>query len=301
MIRRSASRRQFLGASLFALAKAQAAPPVRMIDTHIHLYDPGRPQGVPWPSKNDALLYRRTLPEDFAAATQGLGVNGAIVIESNALLEDNQWVLDLAVDNALIVGFVGHLEPGSPAFPQHLARFAKNGLFRGIRLNGKTIASGLSQPAFLAGLQRLADRDLQIDAIGDHTMFSDLVTLSDRAPRLRIVIDHLPFEFGKDQNAFRELGSRTQVYAKVSGVLRRDGDRTPLELSFYRDSLDRLWETFGRDRLLYGSNWPVSNRFAPYPALCRIVQEYFTGKGAEASQRYFWKNSRAAYKWVDRT
>ena len=240
------------------------------------------------------------LPADFTAATQGLGVTGAVVIESNALFEDNQWVLDLAADNPLIVAFVGHLDPGSPSFSQHLSRFAKNRLFRGIRLTGRVIASGLAQPAFVAGLQQLADRDLQIDAIGDHTMFSDLLVLSDRAPRLRIVIDHLPFELGNHETAFRDLASRPQIYAKVSGVLRREGDRTPLELSFYRDSLDRLWETFGRDRLLYGSNRPVSNRFAPYPAVLKIVREYFTGKGAEASERYFWKNSLAAYKWVDR-
>ena len=294
------SRRRFLGASLCALAPARADAPSRIVDTHIHLYDPTRPQGVPWPPRNDALLYRRTLPADFKEATQGLGVTSAVVIESNALLEDNEWVLDLAADNPLIAGFVGHLDPGSASFPQHLARFAKNPLFRGIRLNGRAIASGLPQAAFVAGLQRLADRDLQLDAIGDHTIFSDLMRVSDRTPRLRIVIDHLPFELGKDENAFRELGRRPQVYAKVSGVLRRDGDRTPLELSFYRDSLDRLWEVFGRDRLLYGSNWPVSNRFAPYPAVLRIVREYFTGKGAEASERYFWKNSLAAYKWVDR-
>jgi len=168
------NRRRFLTASLFALAKARATTPSRIIDTHIHLSDPTRPQGVPWPPKNDPLLYKPTLPPDFTAATQGLGVTGAIVIESNALLEDNQWVLDLAARSPLIVAFVGHLDPGSPSFPQHLARFAGNRLFRGIRLTGKAIASGLSQPAFVAGLQQLADRDLQIDAIGDHTMFRDL-------------------------------------------------------------------------------------------------------------------------------
>src|ERR1700680_5084237 len=122
-----------------------------------------------------------------------------------------------------------------------------------------------------------------MNAIGDTTMSRGLTPLSDRAPRLRIVIDHLPFELANDEAAFRELGSRSQVFAKVSGVLRRDGDRTPVELSFYRDSLDRLWETFGRDRLLYGSNWPVSNRLAPYPAVLKIVQEYFAEKGADAS------------------
>ena len=294
-------RRRFLGTSLFALAQAKAGSPSRIIDTHIHLYDPGRPQGVPWPPKNDALLYRRTLPEDFTAATRSLGVTGAIVIESNALLEDNQWVLDLAAHNPLIVGFVGHLDPGSSSFSEQLTRFARNPLLRGIRLSGRAISSGLSQPAFLAGLQQLADRDLQMDAIGDHTLFRDLITVSDRLPRLRIVIDHLPFELGKDETAFRELGGRPQVYAKVSGVLRRSGERTPLEVSFYRDSLDSLWETFGRDRLLYGSNWPVSNRFAPYPAVLKIVEEYFTQKGTEASERYFWKNSITAYKWVDRS
>jgi L-fuconolactonase len=284
----TANRRRFLTASLFALTKAQAAAPSRIIDTHIHLYDPTRPQGVPWPPNNDPLLYRRTLPVDFTAATQGLNVTGAIVIESNALLEDNQWVLDLAADNPLIVAFVGHLDPGSPSFPQHLARFAKNRLFRGIRLTGKSIAAGLSQPAFIAGLQQLADRDLQIDAIGDHTLFSGLIAISDRVPRLRIVIDHLPFELGTDENAFRDLTGRPQIYAKVSGVLRGIADR---------DSLDRLWDTFGRDRLIYGSNWPVSNRVAPYPSVLRIVREYFTAKGPEASERYFWKNSIAAYKW----
>jgi L-fuconolactonase len=284
----AANRRRFLTASFFALAKAQAVAPSRIIDAHIHLYDPTRPQGVPWPPKNDPLLYRRTLPADFTAAAKDLGVTGAIVIESNALLEDNQWVLDLAADNPLIVAFVGHLDPGTPAFPQHLARFAKNRLFRGIRLTGKSIAAGLSQPTFIAGLQQLADRDLQIDAIGDHTIFSDLLAISDRVPRLRIVIDHLPFELGTDQNAFRDLSSRPQIYAKVSGVLRGVADR---------DSLDRLWDTFGRDRLIYGSNWPVSNRVAPYPSVLRIVREYFTGKGPEASERYFWKNSLAAYKW----
>jgi L-fuconolactonase len=281
-----ASRRRFLGASLFTLAQSKAASPSRIIDTHIHLYDPTRPQGVPWPPKDDALLYRRTLPEDFQAATQGLGVTGAVVIESNALLEDNQWVLDLAADNPLIVAYVGHLDPGSPSFEQHLTRFTKNRLFRGIRLTGRAIASGLSQPVFVDGLRRLSDMDLQLDAIGDHTMFRDLVTVSDRVPRLRIVIDHLPFEIGADEPAFAELGARPQVFAKVSGVLHR-GDRTPL---------DHLWKTFGRDRLLYGSNWPVSNRVAPYAELCRIVQEYFNSKGADASERFFWKNSLAAYR-----
>jgi L-fuconolactonase len=289
------------------LSPAEAvSAPIRIIDTHIHLYDPNRPQGIPWPPKDNKLLYRPTMPSDFHAATRGLGVTGVVVVEASVWLEDNQWILDLARDNLIIKGFVGHLEPGD-SFQQNLGRFAKNRLFRGIRLSGRTIAAGLSRPDFLAGLQQLADHDLQLDAIGDHTIFADLVRLTDSAPQLRIVINHLPFDPAKDEdarrkadNALRELGRRPQVYAKVSGILRRTGGRVPLESSFYRDALDQLWATFGPSRVVYGSNWPVSNQFAPYPAVLKVAHDYFAGKGQDAADRYFWKNSLAAYKWIDR-
>ena len=87
-----------------------------MIDTHIHLYDPTRPQGVPWPAKTDALLYKPTLPETYADTVRPLGITGAVVVEASAWVEDNQWVLDLAKDHRVIVGLVGHLEPGADAF-----------------------------------------------------------------------------------------------------------------------------------------------------------------------------------------
>ncbi len=99
------------------------------------------------------------------------------------------------------------------------------------------------------------------------------------------------------QTALRELGKRPQVYAKVSNVPRRSGDRVPEEVSFYRPSLDELWDIFGPDRVIYGSNWPVSARIAPYQVAFNIVREYFTAKGPEAVEKYFWKNSQAAYRW----
>jgi L-fuconolactonase len=157
-------------------------------------------------------------------------------------------------------------------------------------------------------MKLLADRDLQLDTIGDPTMYGEVIRLNDRLPRLRIVMDHLPLDPIKDtairkqaEAALRELGHRPSVYAKVSGVLRPAEEHVPVELSYYKESLDSIWETFGRDRVIYASNWPVSNRFAPYPQILKIVREYFTGKGPEAAERYFWKNSLAAYKWVDRT
>ena len=55
---------------------------------------------------------------------------------------------------------------------------------------------------------------------------------------------------------------------------------------------------FGKDRVIYASNWPVSNRMGLYPVVLSVVKEYFTAKGQDAAERYFWRNSLVAYKWI---
>lgn len=304
------NRREFLLATLTTGALGQTArhsSPAKIIDTHTHFYDPSRPRGVPWPSKSDPVLYKTVLPAQFRAIAKPFGVRGTVVIEASPWLADNDWILNLAKDNPIIVGFMGHLEPGKPEFRQNLARLARNPLFRGIRLNGHVIAAGLAEASFVADMERMAGLDLALDAIGDETMFGDLVTLTDRVPRLRIVIDHMPFDAVPNREAharavvsFKHLGQRSQVYSKVSGVLRRVNGAVPRDLRFYRTGLDKLWNTFGPDRLVYGSNWPVSEHMAPYAVVIQVVREYFTAKGPKVYEKYFWKNSAAAYKWIAR-
>src|SRR2546425_11052705 len=124
---------------------AQEKQKLEIIDTHTHFYAPTRPQGVPWPGKDDKLLYRRVLPEHYRAVTRGQGVAGTVVVEASPWVEDNQWLLDLAVKEPLIVGVVGHLTPAAEDYRKHLERFAKNPLFRGIRIAADLLRRGLDQ------------------------------------------------------------------------------------------------------------------------------------------------------------
>jgi predicted TIM-barrel fold metal-dependent hydrolase len=99
------------------------------------------------------------------------------------------------------------------------------------------------------------------------------------------------------------VARRPNVFMKVSALveqIRCEPGQAPRDTEYYLPVLDHLWESFGPDRLIYGSNWPVSDRGAPYDVVFMIVQEYFAGKGAEATEKYFWKNSQAAYRWKDR-
>ena len=296
-------RRAFLaGAAGLGASGAQDVKPSRVIDTHAHFYDPSRSQGVPWPAKSETTLYRTVLPAEFRKLTAPLGVTGVVVVEASPWVEDNQWVLDLAAEEAVIVGTVGNLAAGKPGFRENLARFHKNRLYRGIRLGGLTDLSPI-----LADLEALAGADLELDVVGGPPLLRQVVRLTDRIPALRVVIDHLPFDPPGErsaradyQDALRELGKRPRVYAKVSNVVRNVGGRVPEDAAFYRPALDELWEVFGPDRMVYGSNWPVSDRVAPYPVLFRVVREYFASRGQEATEKYFWRNSRAAYRWVSR-
>ncbi|SPE29267.1 Amidohydrolase 2 [Acidobacteriia bacterium SbA2] len=302
----------FAAAGIAGLSAAPAATPVPIIDTHIHLFDPTRPQGVPWPEKGDAVLYKPALPERYRQVTKGLGIVGAIEVEASPWLEDNQWVLDVAAKDTIIVGTVGDLEPGKPDFRKNLDRFHRNPLFRGIRygnLWNRNLGEQLSRPEFISDLKALADANLELDSANpDPALIEALVRLTDRVPSLRVVVDHLPQlnppteEPARDayKSSLRELGKRPQVYVKVSEVLQRVDGRVPTDLSFYKSRLDELWEIFGRDRLLYGSDWPNSDKWGTYPQVLSIVRDYFTSKGRAAAGKYFWKNSVEAYRWVRR-
>ncbi len=304
-------RRTFLGAAT-AGALAAAAPAIPIIDTHIHLFDPNRPQGVPWPAKDNQVLYHPALPDRYRKLAVPLGINGAIEVEASPWLEDNQWVLDVAAKDTIIVGTVGDLEPGQPDFAKHLERFHRNPLFRGIRygnLWGRNFAVEAAKPAFIADLKLLAAAGLMMDTANpDPALIETVARLTDRVPELRLVLDHLPqctppsdaaAHAVYDSN-LRELGKRPNVYAKLSAIFRRVDGKVVEDPAFYRGRLDELCATFGEDRVLYGSDWPNSDSTAPYPKVLGLARDYFNGKSRAAQEKYFWKNSVAAYRWVKR-
>jgi predicted TIM-barrel fold metal-dependent hydrolase len=90
-----------------------------------------------------------------------------------------------------------------------------------------------------------------------------------------------------------------KVSALVEQVKYPEG-QAPQDTAYYLPVLDHLWEQFGPDRLIYGSNWPVSDKGAGYDVVFRIVNEFFSSKGSEARQKYFSLNSRVAYRWLER-
>lgn len=283
---------------------------IPVIDTHIHLFDPARPQGIPWPPKDDEVLYKAALPQRYREVTRGLGIAGAIELECSPLLEDNQWVLDVAADDPLIVGMIGDLEPGTPGFRAQLERFHRNPLFLGIRcgnLWGRDLSADVLRPGFISDVRAVAAEGLTLDTANpDPALLAAVVRLSDAVPDLRIVLDHLP-QLATDawkqktvQDDLRSIGQRPLVYAKISEVLRATNGTVREDVNLYRPLLDEIWEIFGEDRLVYGSDWPNCDHIATLPQGLAVVREYVASRGAIAAEKLFWKNSLAAYRWIRR-
>jgi L-fuconolactonase len=281
-----------------------------IVDTHTHFYDPTRPQGVPWPGKNDAALYKTTLPSDYRKLGDRLGVTGTVVVEASPWVDDNQWILDLAQNDSFILGLVGHLAPGSPEFDRHFARFARNRLFLGIRVNSGPLAAGLPSPAFLADVKRLALAGLEIDINGGPELLPLVDQLARKFPDLRIVINHLANvridgkEPPREWAAGMEAAARhPNVFCKVSALVEgaSQGGRTaPTDAAYYRPVLDHAWKTFGNDRLMYGSNWPVSERYGRLEVVQQIVTDYLANQNEAVRTKFFADNAAAAYQWPQR-
>jgi predicted TIM-barrel fold metal-dependent hydrolase len=304
-----------LAAEAALAAQAAGDRTLPIIDSHIHLFDKTRPEGAPWPRDvapgSVPVPGMTALPSRYRALVTPFGVVGAIVVEASPRLEDNQWVLDQAATDPIIVGLVGRLDPASPDFGRNLERFRKNRLFLGIRQG--QLGPGLETPGFASNLQLLADADLSLDVDTprqgmDATMV--LLRVLDRVPRLRLVMDHLPdVRFPEDPAtraayvaALRELGKRPDVYIKLSEVVRRFGDSVSTDHGMYREWLDELWSIFGEDRVIFGSDWPNSENVErdSYTNVLGVARAYVATRGPGAMEKVFWRNSLKPYRWIRR-
>jgi L-fuconolactonase len=155
----------------------------------------------------------------------------------------------------------------------------------------------------------MAHGGLVLDTANPTTgLIETVVRLTDKVPDLRVVVDHLPeldpptepAQLRAYEGNLRELAKRPQVHIKVSGVIRRVNGRVPTDPNFYKPRLDQIFDIFGEDRLIFGSDWPNSDQWGTIETVVSLVRPYFMNKGRAVAEKYFWKNSMAAYRWIKR-
>ncbi len=275
-----------------------------IVDTHIHLYDTNRDGGVPWPPESDTILYRPVLPPDFAKICQENGITATIIVEASHLLADNQWVLDLVRDEPdRYIGLVGSLEVGTPDFAENLKTLSSDPRFVGIRIRDKPRGSDYFNDAVWRDLETLSDLGQTLDVLMANFSLEEVDRIASRLPDLKILVNHAagaiidgqPVDPEWAQDLAKAAGN-PNVHCKISGLFQQSRMQpSPTELTFYKPVLDELWNAFGEDRLIYGSNWPVTMRGGTYASYKAVVMDFLEPKGDTAKRKILADNAYQFY------
>lgn len=243
---------------------------MRVLDSHLHLWDPSH-LDYAW---LDGPLQQRFAAEELSAAVGGFDeTRGFIFVQADCAqeqyLDEVEWVSSLAT-RLNVQGIVAgaRLDRGAETL-EHLDALAQHPLVVGARHLLQSEPVGFAGSArFLAGAAALADRDLAFDAcVRGEAQLHDVIALAATVPELRIVLDHLgkpevgtaisPTAPSSEWTAsMNELAAHEQVFCKLSGLPAEAGGGWSTEQ--LAPFFDVVLEAFGPERLMIGSDWPVS-------------------------------------------
>lgn len=287
---------------------AEESSAIPIVDCHVHLWDISRTEGVGWIKPDNKTLYRNILPKDHEPIAAANNVHGVVIVQAGQSLPDNQWNLDITAHNKrLYRGVVGNLSQiiGTPEFKRSFEKLCEDPRYVGYRLSGHP--RGKFTDAFYQDLQLTADKGKTVDfLLGDYRL-DEVAEIAQRLPKLRIIVDHfggvildgkpLADEWVKK---FRAVAAHKNVYCKVSALYGRVKEQpAPRDIRFYTPVLDLAWECYGEDRLIYGSDWPVTEQTGDYASVVKLTKAYFDGKGRGVSEKLFHKNAVLFYRIPD--
>src|SRR5207244_1698844 len=217
-----------------------------------------------WIDDSMAGLRRDFLPADLKRELEEAGFDGAVAVQARQTLEETRWLLELAASSNHVLGVVGWVDLRSSNVRLQLAEFAGNPKFLGVRhiVQSESDDRFLLQPEFLRGIAALEEFDLTYDILIYPRHLPVAAEFVKRFPRQRFVLDHVAKPLIKSgslqpwQSGVRELAQDTNVFCKLSGLV-TEADWKNWKSSDFEPYLDVALESFGKDRLMIGSDWPV--------------------------------------------
>jgi L-fuconolactonase len=257
------------------------------IDAHQHfwIYNPAE---YDWIDDSMAALRRDFLPEDLKPQLESTGFDGSVAVQVRQTVEETRWLLELADSSPSILGVVGWVDLRSPDIRSQLKVFARNPKLVGIRhiVQSEPDDRFLLQPEFLRGVSVLEEFDLAYDILIYPKHLPVAAEFVERFPRQRFVLDHLakpPIKTGNVDSwahGISRLAEFPNVFCKLSGLV-TEADWQHWEPEQVIPFVDVAFETFGPDRLMIGSDWPVCLVAASYARALQVVKTYLLGQKPE--------------------
>ena len=272
------------------------------IDAHQHFWQYSVVE-YPWIGPGMERLQRDFLPQDLQPLLAAAGLTRSIAVQARQSLAESEWLLELATreDSIHAVGGWGDLR--SPDLRRQLQRFCTHPKFVGVRhvAQDEPDDQFLTRPEVVQGIAQLAEFGLTYDLLIFPRQLPAAIELVQQLPQQPFVLDHLAkpdirqqqFQPWADQ--LRELAQSPHVCCKLSGmVTEADWQHwTPDQL---QPCLEVVFESFGPDRLMFGSDWPVCLLAAEYEQVVHVVRDFVRQHCPEVEPRIFGATAAAFYQ-----
>jgi L-fuconolactonase len=250
-----------------------------VIDAHLHLWDLQR-SAYSWITPELGPLHTTITAERAEGELAAVGVERAVLVQAEDSVADTEFLLEVAAEHEWVAGVVGWVQLDDPAVAAaQLDRFAADPAFRGVRhlVHDDARDDFLALPPVRTSLGLLAERGLPFDvpdAWPRH--LAATAELAGALPGLTVVLDHLgkpPHgqpDFPAWREAFAAVAARPNTIAKVSGLQVRG---EPFTVAGIRPAWESALELFGPDRMLWGSDWPMTLLTAGYAGTWEVMAE----------------------------
>ena len=259
------------------------------VDAHQHFWI-YHPDEYAWIDDSMAALRRDFLPDDLAVELESSGFQASIAVQARQTPQETRWLLELADRSASILGVVGWIDLRSPDVRSQLRSFAQNPKLVGVRhiVQSELDERFLLQSDFLRGISALEEFDLTYDILINTKHLPVAAEFVERFPRQRFVLDHLakpPITGGEIDSwaeGIRRLAAFPNVLAKLSGLV-TEADWQSWKPEQIIPYLDVAFESFGPQRLMIGSDWPVCLAASSYGGTIGVVKDYIRRRKPESS------------------
>jgi len=276
--------------------------PPATIDSHHHLWK-FNTEDYGWMSEEMNVLRRDYLPEEFAALTSAAGIDGVVTVQARQIVEETDWLLELAAEHDFIRGVVGWVPLIDEGAGDLLDKYRGAEKLKAIRhiLHDEADDDYMLRDDFNRGIRALKPRDLVYDILIFERHLPQTLEFVDRHPGQVFVVDHIAKPRIRDnvispwREGMMELGRRENIYCKVSGMV-TEADWGAWTEEQLRPYFDAVLEAFGPARLMFGSDWPVCLLASEYARWVDIVRRAISGLSAEEQAMILGGTAAKAYR-----
>ncbi|MFL0374049.1 amidohydrolase family protein [Paenibacillus amylolyticus] len=250
------------------------------LDAHQHFWEYNVAE-YGWIGEEMKTIRQSFLPEDLEPLLIQSGLEGCIAVQARQSLTETEWLLQLADRHECIKGVVGWVDLCSNEVRNQLELFASNPYLKGVRhvIQDEPDLDYVLREDFQRGISLLKEYDLAYDLLVSKEQLPYAVELVKAFPEQRFVLDHLAKPDIKSgilspwKEALESLAVQPNAYCKLSGMVTEAdwANWTPSDFTAY---LNIAIEAFGAERLMFGSDWPVSNVSATYSEVYGLINSH---------------------------